>query len=177
LFASRGDSEPYIGQYLLFRDDKEKDRPDKPYMQGRAEFSNDSHGLTIYKDWWDGDNVSASYKGHVFFLGTIVNIVGETHLSSGVTARPEIWWCGLQVRRQRNTGLVDMLYGYVSDIGPKVGLFTDRIVLVRVTKQEWKRVKSEGEYYVTRDRVSAVATEMMVNYLDEWKNNSVRLRA
>jgi hypothetical protein len=174
LFTSSEESKSCTGHYIVFRDDKVKDRPSKPYMQACAEISEDPHGLPIYEDTWDGDNVSSHYKGYVFFLGTIVNIVGEARSYNGITPKPEIWWCGLQVRRERS-GKVIMLYGYVSDIGPKFGLFADRIVLVRVTKDEWERVRNAKEFYVARERVSAVATETMARYLDDWKNHSAEI--
>jgi hypothetical protein len=116
-----------------------------------------------------------SYTGYVFFVGTILNIVGESRSASGVNPRPEIWWCGLQVVRERGSGRM-ILFGYVSDIGPNIGLFTDRILLVRVAREEWERVRSEKEFFVDRSRVVAIATETMASYLDDWKDHSVRLR-
>jgi hypothetical protein len=167
-------SRRYVGHYLLLRDDKVKRNRHKPFIQVCVEISEDPHGLPIYKDVWD-DSLGPSYTGYVFFVGTIVNIVGESRSESGVSPKPEIWWCGLQVERERGTGRM-ILFGYVSDIGDKIGLFTDRILLVRVAREEWDRVRDEKEFFVDRARVSSIASETMANYLEEWKDHSVRLK-
>jgi hypothetical protein len=174
LFEYSNENRRYVGRYLLLRDDKEKRDRHKPFIQVCAEIAEDSHGLPIYRDVW-GTGLGVSYTGYVFFVGTIMNIVGESRTEGGVRRKPEIWWCGLRENVERSSGRM-ILFGYVSDIGDTIGLFTDRILLVRVSDEEWNRVLSKKEFFVDRDRVSAVTNETMANYLDEWKDHPVRLK-
>jgi hypothetical protein len=158
----------YQGEYLIFRHDKERDVPEKPFLQACASISENGRGLLVYKDEWSGQDVRQSYSGLVFSVGKVTNIVGESR-TSGLAAAPEIWWCGL-VGLADGDGRASLLRGYVSDITQKGTPFTDRIVMIRVDKKEHGRVKRDKEFYLTFDSLVKAAGNAMAAYLVGWQD-------
>src|SRR3977135_4492302 len=64
------------GHYLLYRHDKDPyNNNQPPFIQACASITYDSPAGLIYKDQW-GDN--EAYQGFVFFVGSKINIIGES---------------------------------------------------------------------------------------------------
>ena len=167
-FASEANS-VLVGCYLVYRYDRDRQQPSKtPYIQACAQIIEDEHGSLIYKDEWSIDNFRESYEGPIYRVGSFINIVGESK-SRGIAARPELWWCGLEGWASAR-GKGTQLYGYVSDISSNKRLFTDRIVLIRVERREWCRVRNDKEFYVGRKRVKDLAGEQLLAYLFAWRS-------
>jgi hypothetical protein len=156
----------YVGHWLLFRHDKDNDRADAPYIQAYATFKENEHSQLVYRDEWGSGPSQESYRGFVFFVGSKINIIGESS-STGAMARPEIFWIGLDARLDGGRAL--RLYGYVSDLNRRGALFADRIVLARVNEKEWMEARQRHKHYLSLEEVRAVVGRALGRYLGEWE--------
>ena len=170
VFQPDANAKNLVGSYLLFRHDKEKTHSALPYLQAYAEIKRTRYGLYLFEDYWEGDgeHSAQAYEGYVIIAGQAMNIIGQRRRVDPDKS-PQIFWQGLR-RIADDRGVVQKMYGYVSDFAFEELVMADRMVLVRVDKKEVDRVSKQKEYYVDQRRVVSVAGEKLCKYLDDWAN-------
>jgi hypothetical protein len=168
LFEPNARAQSYVGHYLIYRRDRESRDRRLPYIQACATISQDDYGFLQYEDRWTDSDIVQQYAGTCFDLGSILNIIG-TDQSPNRGSRQEMWWAGFQTTYDRH-GNAQSLNGYVSDLTTSDRqLYTDRIVLVRVTPEKHAQVLRDRAYSASRRTVVQQAGTALVNYLDAWK--------
>jgi len=173
LFDLTADALKYVGNYILFRHDKESGTAENRYIQTCVKISAGKHDLLTYEDFAIGDGNRVSYEGYLHLVGTILNIVGQSK-SRGRAARPELWWCGLKVGSADENDHARILYGYVSDLTSEGGLYTDRLALLRVSEQHWFEIRNKNEFRILAAEVQLLIGERFMAFLDEWRNVAIR---
>jgi hypothetical protein len=169
IFQPQAKRKGFVGSYLVFRHDKNKERRDRPYTQAHCEITMDAHDRLTYKEAWAGNQGARLNTGFVVTAGIVTNLIGQQN-STDPQGQAEVFWCGLK-RIADKEGRATHLYGYLSEVTKSGVLFTDRVVLAR-NDTGGIGVANDLEGYVTRSRVVNAAGEAMANYLDEWKDSS-----
>jgi hypothetical protein len=169
LFDLTADVLKYVGNYILFRHDKESNRGEDRYIQTCVKISRSKPDLLMYEDFAIGNANRVSYEGNIYLVGTILNIVGQSKMR-GRGARPELWWCGLKVGITDDNDQARVLYGYVSDLTSEGGLYTDRLALLRVSEEKWLEIRNKNEFRISASEVRALIGERFMDYLDKWRD-------
>ena len=159
----------FVGSYTLIRHDKARERRDRPYIRAHCEITMDGNDRLRYESW-SGSEGLQSCTGFVVTAGTVTNIIGQQNTSDPQDV-PEVFWCGLK-RVADKSGNAIRLYGYLSEVTKRGGLFADRVVLVRA---EADRVSDRNDFepLVSRNQAAQIAGENMLSYLDDWKDFSI----
>lgn len=169
LFDMTADVFKYVGHYVLFRHDKEGGPGQDVYLQTCARISASDLDLLVYEDFAVGNTDRISYEGHIYLVGSIINIVGQSKML-GRASRAELWWAGLKVGSAESNDQARILYGYVSDLTSSGLLYTDRLVLLRLEEDRWREVRDRKHSTISEADVRKQIGDAFMDFLHHWRD-------